>query len=146
MTTLTLVLLLALQAQTPESKRVPEDSLEVGSRGCLKGRVFTATAQPEDERGRLGPDITGKRFRVSGPRAVMDEVKKHNGHLVEVVGIVRKAALDDSSAGFKLGGSRVVIGAPGMDPSRANVRTQTDTVPVMDLTSVRLLSETCPID
>jgi hypothetical protein len=148
MTFFTLALLLpAIAAGTQETKSVPKDSVEVHARGCLKGRVFTATPRPDDEGAGSGPDVTGRHFRVTGPREVMDVVKKHNGHLVEVVGIVRKASLDDQGLGMRVGErTRVVIGAPGTDPTRMNTRTMAPSVAAMDLTAVRFLSDNCPID
>ena len=114
MTPLALLLVVALaQDQEPKAKAVPKDSVEVLTRGCLKGRVFTATPRPADEGAIHGPDVTGHRFRVAGPKDVMALVKQHDGHLVEVDGIVRKAALGDQGLGVKVGHSRVVVGAPG---------------------------------
>jgi hypothetical protein len=135
----------AVLAQEP--KAVPKDSVEVVARGCLKGRVFTGTGQPEGEGGQQGPDVTGRSFRVSGPREVMNIVKQNDGHLVEVVGIVRKAALDDQGVGFRVGrGTRVVIGgAAGTDPTRMNSPATAPSVPNMDLTAVRYLADRCPI-
>jgi hypothetical protein len=139
------LLLASYQAQTPESKPVPKDSVEIATRGCLKGRVFTATPRPEDEGTTLGPDVTGRHFRVAGPREVMDDVKKYDGNLVEVVGLVKKSDLADYGTGMKVGGARVMIGAPGTDPTRMSTRTPTGSVPVMDLTAVRYLSDVCPL-
>jgi hypothetical protein len=118
--------------------------VEIEARGCLKGRVFTATAAPEDEGTRRGPDVVGRHFRVAGSKDVMKEVKDHDGHRVAVVGIVRKSALADEGMGMKVGGARVVIGAQGGDPTRTNQRTMTPpAVPVMDVTAVRFLSDRC---
>ena len=75
-----------------------------------------------------GPDVTGRHFRVSGPREVMNVVKQNDGHLVEIVGIVRKAALDDQGVGLKVGGARVVV-SPGADPTRMNVPASAPSVP-----------------
>ena len=69
-----------------DTKAIPKDSVEVTSRGCFKGRVFTGTGQPEGEGVVRGPDVTGRHFRVNGPRDVMDVVKQNDGHLVEIVG------------------------------------------------------------
>ena len=146
MTLLISMFLTTMVVQSPETKSVPKDSVEVFARGCLKGRVFTATSAPEDEGVRRGPDVVGLHFRVSGPREVMDLVKKQNGHRVEVVGIVRKAALDDPGIGMKVGGARVVIGAPGGDPTRMNPRTTLPSVAVMDLTAIRSLSDRCSVE
>jgi hypothetical protein len=142
---ITLACLLASAAVlAQETKSIPKDSVEVTARGCLKGRVFTGTGQPEGEGVVRGPDVTGRHFRVSGKREVMNAVKQNDGHLVEVVGIVRRAALDNQGVGLKVGGARVVI-APGGDPTRMNAPAAAPSVPTMDLTSVRYLSDRCPI-
>ena len=146
MTLLISILLAAMAVPTQETKSVPKDSVEIFARGCLKGRVFTATSAPEDEGVRRGPDVVGLHFRVNGPREVMDEVKKQNGHRVEVVGLVRKAALDDQGIGMKVGGARVVIGAPSGDPTRMNPRTTPTSVAVIDLTAIRSLSDSCSVE
>ena len=140
-----LVLLLAgLPPQEPGTKKIPSDSVEVGARGCLKGRVFAAGERTEEEGVRLGPDISGHSFRVSAPKAVMNDVKQHNGHFVEIVGIVKKGDLGDHLLGARVGSARVVIGQPGRDPSRGSLPSPA-AVPVIDLTSVKFLSEICPI-
>lgn len=129
-----------------ETKKIPSDSVEIEARGCLKGRVFTGTGQPDEERTAKSPDVTGKSFRVTGERDVMELVKKYNGQFVEIVGIVRKASLDDQGIGMRVGkGARVVIGAPGGDPTRMNVPTAAPSVAAMDLTVVRLLADRCPL-
>ena len=136
---------LLAQEATQETKRIPKDSVEVTARGCLKGRVFTGTGQPEGEGVVRGPDVTGRHFRVSGPRDVMNVVKQNDGHLVEIVGIVRRNALDDPGVGLKVGGARVVVSG-GSDPTRMNAPGSVGGgVPTMDLTAVRYLADRCPI-
>jgi hypothetical protein len=144
---LSLLLLListTLTAQEPGTKKVPNDSVEVSARGCFKGRVFAAAARTEAEGVQLGPDVGGRSFRVAAPKAVMNEVKKHNGHWVAVVGIVRKSDLSEPMLGTRIGGARVVVGQPGRDPSRSNLPTPAP-VPVMDVSSVQFLDAECPI-
>jgi hypothetical protein len=138
---------LSAAPQEQEGKRkVPSDSVEIFARGCLKGRVFTATARPEDEGTRRGPDVEGRHFRLSGKKDVMADVKKYDGQLVEVEGLVLKSSLGDQGIGMKVGGARVVIGAQGMDPARMNSRTQPGGgLPTMDLSAVRFLGERCPL-
>jgi hypothetical protein len=145
MISLPLLLLLAVQApQEPGAKPVPKDSVEIAARGCFKGHMFTGVPAPEGEPTR-GPDVTGRHFRVSGPKDVMALVKQHDGHLVQVVGVVRKASLEDQGVGIKMGGTRMVIGAPSGDPGRMAPPTPGTNVPVMDLSSVSFLSESCPV-
>jgi hypothetical protein len=141
-----LLLSAAVAANVQEVKKVPSDSVEVDARGCLKGRVFTATGLPDDENTRRGADITGRNFRVSADRETMDLIKRYNNQYVEIVGIVRKAALDDQGIGMRVGkGARVVIGAPGSDPTRMNTVSSAPSVATMDVTAVRLLADRCPI-
>ncbi len=140
-----LVLLLSgFPLQEPGTKKIPSDSVEVGARGCLTGRVFAASERTEGEGVQLGPDIAGHRFRVSAPKAVMNEVKQQNGNFVEVVGIVKKSDLGDNLIGARVGNTRVVIGQPGRDVARGSLPSPAS-VPVIDLSSVKFLSETCPI-
>ena len=135
--------LTALPTQTQETRPVPADSVEIGARGCLKGRVFTATPRPEGEGTILGPDVTGRNFRVSGTRPVLDQVRKYEGNLIEVIGLVKKSDLARSGPGS---GSRVTMTAPRTDPTQMSAgTTPTGGLPVMDLTSVRYLSDVCPI-
>ncbi|HEY8548409.1 MAG TPA: hypothetical protein VIL35_00520 [Vicinamibacterales bacterium] len=138
--------LTAAAQQPPERKDVPDDSVEIVTTGCLKGRMFTATVPPEESM-RRGPNVAGRNFRLSGPREVMDEVKRHDGHLVQVVGIVRKSALADYTPGARVGNTRVVIGMPRTgnpmgSPGRPPV---SDAPAVMDTTWIRYISDTCPI-
>ena len=134
-------------SQEEKKKPIPKDSVEVATEGCLKGRVFTATEPSiEEERvERAGPDVTGQSFRINGPRPVMDEVKKHNGHLVEVVGVVRKSDIANNAPGKRIGNTRVTIGLPQRSGDPNYSHTPMANVVVMDVTSVRFLSQTCPI-
>jgi hypothetical protein len=143
-TTLLMLALTAFGQQAQEKKKVPDDSVEIGARGCLKGRVFAAMARTEDEGVALGPDVGGRSFRVAAPRAVMNDVKKHDGHWVAVVGIVRKADLSEPMLGTRIGNTRVIVGQPGRDPMRSNLPTPAP-VPVMDVSSVQFLGDECPI-
>ena len=141
-----LSLLLAVFGAQEQEKPVPKDSVLIETRGCFKGRVFTATPRPEDEGTTRGPDVTGRNFRVAGPREVMDQVKKYDGQLVQVVGIVRRAALDDQGVGFGVPGGRVTVGGGFGDPTRTSPRSMpASTTPTMDLTSVRYLADRCPL-
>ena len=131
----------------PERKPVPSDSFEILASGCLKGRVFTATGRREEETPVRGPDITGHSFRLAGKGDVMKQVKEHNGHYVEVDGLIRKSAVGDSQPGARIGNTRVVIGAPRSgDPMSSSSRSPQGGVPVMDITALRYLDSTCPID
>jgi hypothetical protein len=98
--------------------------------GCLTGRTLrTSDVKYVDTQS--GPDVTSRTFRVAAKREVMKALEKENGHLVEVTGIVKRSALDDT--GIKVG-SRVSIGG-GSPVSRSGIPSVGDSVPVMDVLS-----------
>jgi hypothetical protein len=140
---LSLLVAAGVSAHAQEEKPVPKDSLRIVANGCLKGRVFKATspATGEDADVVSSPDVSGRSFRLAGPRPVMDDVKKHDGHLVKVVGVVLKSSLADNAPGARVGNTRIVVGSPrSMDPAG---RPPMPGVAIMDVTSVLFLAESC---
>jgi hypothetical protein len=134
-----LALMLTGQAEPQEKSRVPEDSVELTVVGCLSGRALTTVERTEADVQR-GPNVGERTFRVNGKREVMNDVKKYNRHLVEVVGVVKRSALDDK--GVKAG--RVGIsGGPPVASSGSRPPTGVDNVPVMDVSAVRLRAGSC---
>jgi hypothetical protein len=140
---ISLVLMVVLGLAAPQEKeqekpRVPKDSIELTVVGCLKGRVLKTVAnrQPDVE---SGPYVGERSFRLAGKRDVMDEVKRHDGRLVEVVGIVKRSDLDDK--GVKVG--RVAIGGGSPTASSRGIPSPAANVAVMDAESVRLRSSSC---
>lgn len=129
---------IASPAGTQERPRIPKDSVQVVVIGCLTGRALRASDVKYVDT-QSGPDVTSRTFRVAAKRDVMKALEKENGHLVEVTGIVKRSALDD--AGIKVG-NRVAIGG-GSPVSRSGIPSPADTVPVMDVSSVRQRSTSC---
>lgn len=143
---MTLLLWLSLALVAPQETRpVPKDSMLVEARGCLKGRVFTATAPVEHEGALRGPDISGRHFRVNGKKELINQVKQHDGSLVEITGVVRKADLSHEGVGFKVGGARVVIGAQGSNPAAARNAPTAPMMPTMDALTLVFVQQRCPI-
>lgn len=137
MTVLVLLLALGIPQDAPqEKKRIPEDSVQLTVLGCLKGRVLrTINERPGGVES--GPFVGERTFRVAGKKDVMTTVKKYDRQMVEVVGIVRRADLDDK--GVTVGGISISGGPPvsGRPPSPgANI-------PVMDVETVRLRAGSC---
>jgi hypothetical protein len=124
-----------------ERPRVPDDSIEIQVIGCLKGRVLKASDIRYVDT-QSGPDVRSRSFRLAGKREVMQDVKKENGHLVEVVGIVKRSALDDR--GVKLGNRVTITG--GSPASRSGIPSVADNVDVMDVTTVRQRAGSCRTD
>src|SRR5436190_14635355 len=83
-----------------EKPKVPSDSIELVVSGCLKGRVLAVSDARQTDT-QSGPIVRSKSFRLAGKGDVMEEVKKEDGHFVEVTGIVKRSALDGK--GVKIG-------------------------------------------
>jgi hypothetical protein len=126
----------SIQDTRQDKPSIPKDSIELTVIGCLNGRVLSTVANRQTDV-ESSPFVGARTFRLAGKRDVMDEVKKHDGHLVEVVGLVKRSALDDK--GVKVGPARIspAPSSSGRMPSPA------DNVDVMDATAVRLRSTSC---
>jgi len=135
-----LMLVTVLSAQ---ERKVPKDSTRVSIPGCSKGSAFVVTASPEPDRTSTEIGI-GRRFRLTGPKDVLAEIKRREGSMIEVTGLVKKSDLKEG--GIRLGGGRVRIGGanpqdpisggPGHAPVSGNA--------ILDVEGWRPLAETCP--
>ena len=126
-----------------QERPVPGDSARIAIPGCAKGRAFVVAESPEHEpvQAEIAP---GRRFRLSGPKDILDDIKKHEGRLIEVTGLVRKNALK-GPGGIPIAGGRVRIGggspvASTGDPTRS---LQGYEQPVLDVEGWRQLGENC---
>ena len=128
-----------------QERPVPSDSARVAIPGCVKGTAFIVAKAPENQptQGNIAP---GRRFRLSGNKDVIKDIKKHEGRLIEVTGLIRKNDLQ-GPGGIGVAGGRVRIGAgvpqsPTGDPSHA--LTGYDQ-PVLDVEGWRQLDENCSV-
>ena len=117
------------QVSAQEPPRVPDDSVELTVVGCLKGRSLTTVTRRGADVER-GPYVGERTFRLNAKKDVLDEVKKRNRQLVEVVGLVKRSALDDK--GIKSG--RVSIGCGSQVAGGGGIPHGAETVQVMDVT------------
>lgn len=141
MSVLCLSIGLSLAAQ--EEKPVPKDSVRVSIPGCSKGSAFVVTESPEGERTSI--EITaGRRFRLTGKKPVLDEIKAREGYIIEVTGIIRKNDLQ-GPGGISLGGGRVRIGGgPPVSNGGSPTQAPQSGNPILDVEGFRPLGESCP--
>ena len=135
--TLALVVGLAAMAAAQE-KPVPKDSIRISIPGCPKGVMFTVTESPEHESRSSVPP--GRRFRLSGKKDLLKEIKEREGGLIEVTGLIRKGQVDQT--GVALGGGVSISPGPtggsmGRDPSYSQV--------ILDVEGWRPLVGDCPL-
>jgi hypothetical protein len=139
----TLCLTIGITLAAQEERPVPKDSVRVSIPGCSKGSAFVVTESPEGER--TSVEIkTGRRFRLTGKKDLMNEIKAREGYMIEVTGIIRKNDLQ-GPGGITLGGGRLRIGggapvsnggSPTQAPPSANA--------ILDVEGFRPLGEPCP--
>ena len=134
-----LILAGAAGLSAAQEKSVPSDSTRITVPGCARDRSFVVD-QPE------GREITatgiqaGRRFRLSGPREVLNDIRRREGSMIEITGLVRKSDLA-GPGGVRLFGGRVRIGgAPQRDPMRDPMYNQV----VIDVEAFQLLPDSCP--
>ena len=135
--------LLGVGLAAQEERPVPKDSVRVSIPGCSKGSAFVVTESPEGER--TSVEIkTGRRFRLTGKKELLNEIKAREGYMIAVTGIIRKNDLQ-GPGGISLGGGRVHIGggapvssggSPTQAPPSANA--------ILDVEGFRPLGEPCP--
>ena len=99
-----------------QERPVPGDSTRITIAGCARDRVFIV-GEPEG-RDPVSPDIRpGRRFRLSGPRAVLDDIRRREVTMVMITGLVKKADMAGPGGVTFLGGRVRIGGAPQRDPS-----------------------------
>ena len=83
------VTLLSAPLVAQETKPVPKDSMRVAIPGCTKGQIFTAGRRTADEPGSVGvPE--GMHMRMNGPKAMIAEIKAHEGSMIQITGLIKK--------------------------------------------------------
>jgi hypothetical protein len=136
----TLVLVVGLAGlAAAQEKPVPKDSMRIAVPGCSKGVVFTVTESPEHEsRSSVAP---GRRFRLSGPKNLLKEIKDREGGLIEVTGLIRRGQMDQSGVpiggGVRVGPGPAMGGSMGRDPNFNQI--------VLDVEGWRSLPGDCPL-
>lgn len=137
-----LVLSVSIGVGAGQERKPPDDSARVSIPGCSRGRTFTVVHTPGHEpvRSDIEP---GRRFRLAGKKALLEEIKKHEGTTIEVTGLVRLSDLA-GPGGVAIGGARISGGPPQAPTTSPIYRGTPVHHAVIDVESWRLLSEPCP--
>jgi hypothetical protein len=135
-----IILLLGFAAAgTAQERKVPSDSARITIPGCAKDRLFVVGV-PEGRETKATDVAPGRRFRLSGPRSVLDDIKKRQGTMVEITGLVRKSDLAGPGGVTMLGGRVRIGGAMPRDAARDPMYNQI----VIDVEGFQLLPDSCP--
>lgn len=138
-------LALAAAPAHAQEREVPKDSARISIPGCARGRSFIV--MPREEIEPVRSDVQpGRRFRLSGPKKLLEEIRKVEANYVEVTGLVRQSQLNPPQ-GISIGGGRVRIGGGPVnrDPTQSDPRRDPRyNEVVIDVESWRPLPEACP--
>jgi hypothetical protein len=132
------IALVAPQEAPQEKPKVPKDSVELTVIGCLKGRVLR-TVENRQVDVESSPYVGARSFHLASKKPVTEQIKKEQGHLVEVTGLVKRSSLDDR--GVTVG--RVAMGGGSPVAGTRSIPNPADNVIVMDVSSVRMRSTSC---
>jgi hypothetical protein len=142
---LTILLVAATAAIAAQEREPPKDSERLRITGCVNNRTLIAASTAERETAGEGVQ-DGRRFRLSGPGKLLDEIKARKGRMVEITGLVKKSDVA-GPGGIQVAGGRIRIGGqrpqtsiasdPAHDPSYNQV--------VLDVEGWRPLAEPCSI-
>ncbi|MBM3782039.1 MAG: hypothetical protein FJW29_10290 [Acidobacteria bacterium] len=122
-----------------QEKPVPKDSMRITIPGCAKGVAFTVMESPEHESRSSVPP--GRRFRLSGKKALLNDLKRAEGQMIEVTGLIRRGQMDQS--GVSLGGGVSIGPGPSAMGGMAG-RDANYTQVVLDVEGWRPLPADCP--
>ncbi|MGH9255271.1 MAG: hypothetical protein ACRD3C_11970 [Vicinamibacterales bacterium] len=134
------LLLAAASMAAGQERPVPSDSTRITVPGCAKDRLFVV-GEPEGRETTATGIAAGRRFRLSGPRSVLDDIRKREGSMVEITGLVRKSDVA-GPGGLRILGGRVRIG--GATPTRDPVRDAMYNQIVLDVEGFQVLPDRCP--
>jgi hypothetical protein len=129
-------------AALAQEREPPKDSARVSIPGCAKGPRFIVTEVPSHED--TGGVAPGRRFRLSGPKDVLRQIKAREGSMIVLTGLVRKAQLA-GPGGVAIAGGRIRIG--GAMPRQGLGTVTGDTgynEAVIDVEAFQPLAEPCP--
>jgi hypothetical protein len=123
-----------------EGKKVPKDSVRVSIPGCTRGYVFTSGPPVSEQNGTIViPE--GIHIRMAGPKKMMDDIKAHEGSMVEITGLMKKGQYLQEGVAVG-GGVRITpgIGQGGGSVAASRAGTQT----MIDVESWRPAAGSCP--
>ena len=133
------LLMLASSDAAAQERPVPSDSSRITIAGCARDRAFIVGV-PEGREVTQSGIQPGRRFRLSGPRPILDDIKRRELSMVEITGLVRKSDMA-GPGGVTLMGGRIRIGGT---PQRDAVRDPMYNQVVIDVEGYQLLPDACP--
>jgi hypothetical protein len=125
-----------------QDREVPKDSELVSIRGCADGRRFIVAPRTEDQPGTLSI-APGRRFRLNGPKKILDDIKARERSMLEVTGLIKKSDVNPPQGVPVLGGRVRIGGAVPRDPISDPARDPAYNQAIIDVQSWRVMPGDC---
>lgn len=126
-----------------EKPDTPKDSSLVSLQGCAKKGSFVVGERREDQPGTL-EIAPGRRFRMNGPKALLNDIKAHERSLIEITGVIKKSDVNPPQGVPVLGGRvRIGGGRVPQDPISNPARDPAYNQVTIDVRSWRALDGSC---
>ena len=135
------VVALATSIAAQETKPVPKNSARVSIPGCVHNYIFTVGPRTADEAGSSLEVPEGMRIRMNGPKKLINEVKAHEGSMIEITGIMKKGQYKPDGVGIAPG---VRIGPSGGPGSVTLPPASMTNQPMIDVEGWRQIVGDCP--
>ena len=132
----------SLALAAAQEVEVPKDSALVSINGCAKNGNFIVGERREDQPGTL-EIAPGRRFRLNGPKKLLDDIKARQRTIIQVTGLIRKSDLANQQGVGIFGGRVRIGGAVPRDPIGDPARDPAYNQAVIDVQSWKLLTGDC---
>jgi hypothetical protein len=110
--------------------------MELEITGCVKGATLTETSLRVERESHKLPE---RKWRLRGPKALMNQIKQHAGKELEIVGTTKTADPGMGTGGTRVGKTNIFIGGATPQTARDPLPEQ----PTLDVTSFKATGETC---
>jgi hypothetical protein len=130
---MTSVSLTGLQDGADEKPRVPKRGDTIVAKGCLRGSMLESTELGLADGQDRAP--AGHTFQIKGKKDLLKRLReRHDGHVVEITGLLKSNLTDASQRGTRVGNTRIVIGVESTSRGAAVPGTM-EALPVLEAKS-----------
>ncbi len=102
----------ALAARQPPAQKpaAPKSGDTVVVKGCLNAGMLESTEIAVADKG--DPVPAGHTFQLKGKKDLLKQLRaEHDGHVVEITGVLKSQLMDGSQRGTRIGNTRIIVGA-----------------------------------
>ena len=108
----------ARQNDRDEKSKQPRNGDSIVAKGCLRGSMLESTEIGMADGAERMP--AGHTFQLKGKKDLLKQLRdKHDGHIVEISGVLKSNLMNGPERGTQVGRTRIVVGAESTTRDRA---------------------------